>query len=321
MKLTFNQLKGQLDKLSDIVVIYGEDYYLREKAAEQIEKSLNLDFVDLNKEVLAQAPMEKITDACVTMPFMSGRRLVIAEDYVVPKGRDQKEREIIENYAKNPTLTTMLVFVTETLPSVLDGIANADYVDCKKLDGNTLEKWITVFCRKEGKQISPYDARLLADYCLGDMSRISTETKKLCDFAEGEITKEDIDLMVEKDNEIKLYELANDIANKNCDKAFLSAKNLLDKGVTVSALVSSVYRTFRRMFYSLVSSGTGQKEMASYLGVQPFAVAKAREVAQKFSPVKLKKALEICAEADENIRKNINNNAVINFLILSLINI
>ena len=256
MKLTFNQLKGQLDKLSDIVVIYGEDYYLREKAAEQIEKSLNLDFVDLNKEVLAQAPMEKITDACVTMPFMSGRRLVIAEDYAVPKGRDQKEREIIENYAKNPTLTTMLVFVTETLPSVLDGIANADYVDCKKLDGNTLEKWITVFCRKEGKQISPYDARLLADYCLGDMSRISTETKKLCDFA-----------------------------------------------------------------YSLVSSGTGQKEMASYLGVQPFAVAKAREVAQKFSPVKLKKALEICAEADENIRKNINNNAVINFLILSLINI
>ena len=97
MKLTFNQLKGQLDKLSDIVVIYGEDYYLREKAAEQIEKSLNLDFVDLNKEVLAQAPMEKITDACVTMPFMSGRRLVIAEDYAVPKGRDQKEREIIEN--------------------------------------------------------------------------------------------------------------------------------------------------------------------------------------------------------------------------------
>lgn len=66
-------------------------------------------------------------------------------------------------------------------------------------------------------------------------------------------------------------------------------------------------------------SGLSQKEMASCLGVQPFAVAKAREVAEKFSQVKLKRALEICAAADEDVKSNINGNAVVNYLILSLI--
>ena len=103
--------------------------------------------------------------------------------------------------------------------------------------------------------------------------------------------------------------------------AFKIARSLIDKGTKVHVLISSIYKTFQRMFYSVASRGVSQQEMASALGVKPFATTKAREVAQKFSPVKLKKAVEVCAQADEDLRHGLNGNAVINYLILSLINL
>jgi len=321
MQIDFLNLKGQVNRLTNIVIVHGEDDYLRDRAVEQIKASLNVEFAQLNYDVLRGVTMDEVLNSAVILPFMTGTRLVVAKDYTAPVGHERSEREKLSAYIKNPVYTTVLVFSVKTLSSVLEGFEFADYVSCKKLDQNEIEKWILIYCKRQGRQISPYNARLIADYCLNDMSRINTEVQKMCHFCDGEITKEDIDLMIEKDNELKLYDLANEIANKNADKSFVIARSLIEKGTKIHVLISSVYKTFQRMFYTLVSRGMSQQEMASALGVKPFAIVKAREVAQKFSPKKLKQALEICAQADENLRQGINGNAVVNYLILSLINL
>lgn len=321
MQVDFLNLKSQVNKLTNIIVVYGEDDYLRDRAVEQIKASLNVEFGELNCDSMRGVTMDEVISSAVILPFMTGTRFVVVKDYVAPNGHEKSEREKLVAYMKNPVYTTTLVFSVKNLVSVVDNLEFADYINCKKLDQNALERWILAFCKKEGKTISPYNARLIADYCLNDMARISTEVQKVCFYSACEITKDDIELMIEKENEVKLYELANEIANKNADMAFKIARNLIDKGTKVHVLVSSVYKTFQRMFYTVASKGMSQAEMASALGVKPFAITKAREVAQKFSPVKLKKAVEICAEADENLRHSINGNAVINYLILSLINL
>ena len=321
MQIDFLNLKGQVNKLTNIIVVYGEDDYLRERAIDTIKASLNVEFDQLNCDVMRGVTMDEVIASAVILPFMTGTRFVVVKDYASPNGHEKSEREKLVAYMKNPVYTTTLVFSVKNISAVVDDLEFADYVNCKKLDQNALEKWILVFCKKQGKTITPYNARIIADYCLYDMSRINTEVQKVCFYSGDEITKEDIDLMIEKDSEVKLYELANEIANKNADMAFKIARNLIDKGTKVHVLVSSVYKTFQRMFYTLVSRGVSQQEMANALGVKPFAITKAREVAQKFSPVKLKKAVEICAQADENLRHSINGNAVINYLILSLISL
>lgn len=320
MQLKFLSLKGQVNQLSNIIVVHGEDDYLRDRAVEQIKSLLDVQFPELNVSVLSNAVIDDVVNSCIVLPFMSGTRFVVVKNYSAPEGHEQKEREKFLSYAKNPLNSTVLIFSVNKLSSVLNDVASVDYVECNKLDRNSIEKWIIAYCRKCKKNISPYNARLIAEYCLDDMTRINTEVQKICFYSDEEITKDDVDLMIEKDSDIKLYEFANEIANKNADRAFQLANSLLTKGTKITTLVSSVYNTFRRMFYSLVS-GMGQNEMASYLGVKPFAVTKAREVAERFSQVKLKKALEICAKADENLKKNMDNNAVVNFMILSLISL
>lgn len=320
MQLKFLSLKGQINQLSNIIVVYGEDDYLRDRAVEQIKSALDVEFPELNVSVMSNAAMDDVINSAIVLPFMSGTRFVVVKNYTAPDGHEQRERDKFLNYAKNALNSTVLVFSVNKLSSVLSDVATVDYVECNKLDRNAIEKWISAYCRKCGKTISPYNARLISEYCLDDMTRINSEVQKICFYSDGEVTKNDIDLMIEKDSDIKLYEFANEIANKNADKAFQLANGLLSKGTKITTLVSSVYNTFRRMFFSVVS-GMGQNEMASYLGVKPFAVTKAREVAEKFTQIKLKRALEICAQADENLKKNINNNAVVNFLILSLINL
>lgn len=321
MRTTFSQLKQQLNELQNIIVVHGEDAFLRRRAVGMIKESLGLEFEQFNLDTLTRAPMDEIITSASVLPFMTGARLVVAEDYHAPDGAEQREREKFKKYAQNPVYSTTLVFDVEICPGVIADLPQVDYVDCKKLPRGMTEKWITAYCRRQGKVISPYNARLISEFCLDDMTRISTETEKICCYSDGEITTEDVELMIEKDSELKLYEFANEIAVKNADKAFALAKGLLAKGNTPPALVSSVYRTFRRMFYSLVSSGMGQKEMASCLGVQPFAVAKAREIAEKFTQVKLRRALDVCAEADRNAKNGMNGNAVVNYLILRLISL
>ena len=321
MQIDFLNLKSQLNKLTNIIIVFGEDDYLRDRAIEQIKSSLNVEFEQFNSDVMRGATMDEVLSSAVLLPFMTGTRFVVVKDYEVPFGHEKREREKLVNYMKNPVYTTTLVFSSKEISSVVAGLEYADYINCKKLDQNSLEKWIVAFCRRNGKQINPYNARIIADYCLGDMTRINTEVQKICFYSQDEITKADIDLMIEKDSEVKLYELANEIANKNADMAFKIARSLIDKGTKVHVLISSIYKTFQRMFYTVVSRGVSQQEMATALGVKPYAIMKAREIAQKFTPVKLKKAVELCAEADENLRHNLNVNAVINYLILSLVSL
>ena len=71
MQLKFLSLKGQVNQLSNIIVVHGEDDYLRDRAVEQIKSSLDVQFPELNVSVLSNAVIDDVVNSCIVLPFMS----------------------------------------------------------------------------------------------------------------------------------------------------------------------------------------------------------------------------------------------------------
>jgi DNA polymerase-3 subunit delta len=300
MKTNFLQLKNLIASAAPTVVgIFGNDSYLVNKAVETIENSSNLEFAELNRTFFDEtADAASIVNACMAVPFMSARRIVVVKDYAVPKAEAEKIKMRDYIYKPNDETALVLVFKEKT------GLVDFDLplvVDCDKLDIGSLTNWIVIKARQSGKRISSNAAQTVVEYCLFDMSRIAKETEKLCVYSDEEITLDAVNLLVEKESEYVVFELAQEIAKRHPDKAMEIAANLLDKGEEVTFLVATVYSQFRRMFYSIVNASS-LKELAVMLNVKEFAVKKAREAADNFTPVQLKKALMLCEKADEEVK-------------------
>ena len=320
--MKFSELKLQLNRPSFLeetsaFVIEGEDAFLRESARNMIRKKADVPYPEWNEALFSEEhTFADVLFACEVLPVLSKKRLVIGKDLKA----DSKNKALWEEYLRRPAKDTILIF-ENSVPTDMPKWKGVTWIDCAKLDEIVIEKWIVSECRKEGKRISWSDAKRVSEYCRQDMTRISTEVRKLCAVPEEEISRGWIESLVNKDAEYRVFELTNAIAAKNTAEAFEILKNLTERGEDPIFLMGTIYSAFRRMFY-VVASDLSLKELSALLKVKEYAVIKARETAQSFRAVKLKRALDLCAETDENCKTGVwKAQTALSVLVLKLLNL
>jgi len=281
--MKFIQLKKHLqnDTLFPAYLITGEDAFVRTAALKHFEK-LVTDFPDMNISVFyGTQDAIGIIAACQTLPMVSKKRLVICHDF---KG----DSTAFENYLKNPSLETVLVFVSEKLPENLKKIIpSLQLVDCAKLDDDTLTRWITGKLNETNTQIERDAMHLLISYCSRDLMRISRESEKLGAFRlNAVVTASDVKDLVGADEEYKIYELSEAVITKNSQKTADIMTNMLENKMPVVNLLGALYSHFRRLLFCTLNSQ--DNELYKKLGVKEYAVTMAQKQAKAFSPKKLK---------------------------------
>ena len=177
--------------------IYGEDGYLCADALRQIVGLVTF-CPELNVAYLTAPPGGKeIAEAASQLPI-GDLRVTVVKEY------GGKDFDAVNEYLESPDPSNILVFYYPggEYPLKLKG---AEPVDCRRLDGGTLVKWIT------GKlDVSPDGAYLLTELCSLDMSRISAETEKLKSYKPGGVlTAEEVGELVAPDAEYRIYKLAD----------------------------------------------------------------------------------------------------------------
>ena len=202
------------------------------------EPSLN--FVNLESD----APVNQIITSLEGYPFMSQKRMTLIREFY-PKQETFKQG--LRDYLENPLSTSILVIVNEKPCDALKKISSVCVVDCSKADISLLIKWIKAECSLSGVNIDGETAKMLAEYCLSDMTRIKTETNNLISFvgSGGTIKGEDVNNLVARDLEYKVYELTDYIGKKNFDKALLVISDMTTKGELPSRILSYIYNYFR----------------------------------------------------------------------------
>jgi DNA polymerase-3 subunit delta len=199
---------------------------------------------------------------------------------------------------------SILVIVNEKSSDVLKGVKAVQLVECGKSDATTIARWVKGQCVSSGIGIELETAKLLAVYCSLDMNRVQNETAKLIAYSlESKlITTADVEALVNKDVEYKIYELTDCIGKKQFDGALAIIEDMLSKGETMQRLLINIYFYFRRLLHVAISTQT-DLELAKTLGVQEFLVKMARSQAKHFTKRALKKAVDILTDTEYLIKR------------------
>ena len=292
--MKFRDLKKSLaENLQAVYLIEGEDAFLRENALRLIkERGLqepDLNLTNLSGQEIKQDP-ELFLTAVQSYPFMSDKRYVVVRDYN-PTATELKSK-VIKRVFQEPIDTSVIVIINSEKCEALKKLEFVTVVDCNKADAPLITSFIRNKALKSGVVVSNEAINLLLEYCSMDLTRTNSELEKLLSFVgeNAEISKEQVELLVNKDTDFEVYEFTEAVATKNFDKSFEILSELAQKNQDKQRLFISIYYHFRRLLHACLSKGT-IKELAESLSVKEFVAKKAREQASKFKAKRLK---QIC---------------------------
>jgi hypothetical protein len=203
---------------------------------------------------------------------LSRKRLTVVREFY-PKQEVFKNG--LKGYLENPSEVGVLAILNEKPCEALKKFSSVCVVDCKKADPTLLVKWIKAECSRDGVNIDGEAAKTLAEYCLSDMTRIENETHKLMAYVGngGLVTVKEVNDMVAKDTEHKIYEMTDFIAKKKFDQALDVIRDMMSKGETAQRILASVYNYFRRLLHAGISGKT-PAELAEGLGIKEYPAKK-----------------------------------------------
>lgn len=301
--MNYTEFKNGLEK-GEVYPIYlfeGEDAFFRERGLSLL-KSKFISQPELNYSVFQgdNFALNDLMSSLTAYPFMSEKRMTVIRDFLPKANGIAKE---LKGYLEQPIKESILVIVNEKPSEALKKFQQVNVVDCKKADASIISRYVKGKCATAGVSIDLESAKTLSEFCLNDMTRVENETEKLISycFDKKQITIEDIELMVVKDTEFKIFEMTDYIGKKQFDQAILVINDMLSKGENMQRLLVSVYNYFRRLLHVAISDKS-DAELAKLLNVKEFAVKKTRTQAKAFKKKSLKQAVDMLTETDYLIK-------------------
>ncbi len=302
--LNFLEFKKKLEsgEIFPIYLIEGEDAYFRALAVNALKSNLvsepSVNLVKFDGDGFKDASLfAEFLASLSAYPFMSRKRMTLVNNFYPVKEQLKRIADLVN---EGVTCDSVLVIVNDKRDEGVKKLPNLCVVDCKKGDKITLSRWVKGTCEREGVQIDLETAGKLCEYCLLDMARISTETSKLVSYAldKRTITGEDLDLLIYRDSEHKIYTLTDFVAKRQVDKALEIVYDLLAKGENEQSLLISIYNYFRKLFHASISS-LPEEQLLKALGVrEEWQLKKIKTQASAFKITALKKAVDILQDAD-----------------------
>ena len=149
-----------------------------------------------------------------------------------------------------------------------------------------------------------------------------SEIEKLVSYCDdGEITKDDVRLLVKSKVDMNIFNLIDSIGSKNKRKAVSLLNEQIDEGANEIYMLTMFVYQFRNLLKvkSLLNRGMSSFEIASKTRMHPFVVQKSIEQCGKFEMDDLKKIYKKLSSADLAIKTGkINSRLALDLLVVSV---
>lgn len=282
--MKFTELKPDLQNGSKgIYLLEGNDAYFIARAEEQIKEAFlempELNYASFDGSSMKGSAYTEFTAALNAFPFMAEKRVIKVFDlYPTETDYDKYLKSTFENF---PETTVLMIVNTQSKKGVdLKRKKAVCYVDCNHADPETVTKWAYITMKRAGVSSTVEACEAISAYCLCDMARVSKEVEKFIMLKkDGTVTKRDVDDLVYKDADYRIYEMTNAISAKNYSKFCEICLDLMDKGYDENAIIASLLAYFKNLL-SILSSSMSDGELATLLKMKEYGVKKSREQAQ-----------------------------------------
>ncbi|MBO4290321.1 MAG: DNA polymerase III subunit delta [Lachnospiraceae bacterium] len=321
MQRILNHLKEK--NFQQIYLLYGEERYLKKQYTQRLREALTTGD-DMNTHFYEgkDVPVGEIIDLAETMPFLAERRVIFLSDTGLFKSGGEKLAE----YLTNANETTYFVFTESEIDkrSKLFKVVSSKgcAVDFAVQDENTLKKWIAGILAKEGKKITESTVLCFLSKTGTDMENIQMELEKLISYCMDRdvVTSEDVETICTTRLNDRIFDMVEAVAKKQTDRALALYYDLLALKVSPIQILAMIARQYNHLLQTkeLKKRGFADRDIASKIGVPPFAVGKYVAQASRYKSAELRRFLEQCVQADSDVKTGrMNDKMSVELLILS----
>ncbi len=312
------RLKNDLraGQLGPLYLFYGPESYLREHYLALARKKLTdgpaeaFNYHRFNAENLT---MDALQNAVEAMPMLAEATMVQVDD-VDPYKLPQPDRERLTVLLSDIPPYCHVFFVFDTvayqpdrrqkkLHGVLEGQGSA--VSFEKQSERELAAWIAKHFAGFGKEISVDLCRYLILRTGGTMTALRSEIEKVAAYAPAEeITKTEIDAVVEPVLEAYVFDMTDAIAAGRYDTALATLQTLFQLQQEPIVLLAAIGMQLRRIYCAqlLQAAGKGAESLMHLCGMGSYPAKKTMGYARRLSEGFSKAALQACALTDYRLK-------------------
>ena len=265
-----------------VYLLMGEEPYYVDMVCDAIlEHCLDESERDFNQTVCYGADVD--ADAVITAarryPMFADRQLVVVKEAQMMKNLDE-----LAIYCQKPLESTVLVIAmhgasADKRKSLYKTVSKTGVVvESQALRDYEVPRWIPMYYRSKGLDITPDAAALLAEHAGTDLNKIAIETVKMMkNLPEGttKVTASDIEKNVGISRQFSVFELTKELSLKNSAKAlriaaYIGSSAKFAMPMAVSALYTHFYRILKYAALLMQNHHPGNDQKAKVLGVNPY---------------------------------------------------
>lgn len=263
--MTESELKKHLSSkdVAKLYVIYGDEKkYIKTYTDLLVDKIAGKNPSEFNyHEFKDNYDIHQICLCMLTIPFMNDYNLVKISDLDLSEFLKEDTDELISAIKDIPDGTVVL-FSMPTLQQdyknlgefkkiLTEAEKNGVVVEFKKMGDMALEKHLSTLASRNNVGLSRINADKIINICGNDLTTLINEIDKLCAYVgeNNEITEKDIELLVVKNLEAKVFSLAEAVTKGRGDEAMRILDILLyqrEDPIAILSVLSSAYIDFYR---------------------------------------------------------------------------
>ncbi len=335
--MSLDILKGQIknNDIKNIYLFYGAEEYLKKYYIDLIEKKVvREDFKTMNKIVFeGKVDLNKLTDACETVPLFSEKKLVIVKNTGLFKQKKKTEPDGSKASASKDKLLaalqsipsyTCVIFYEEEIDKRLKSVdfikKNGLIVEFPFQKPVELVKWVIKVFKSNNKEIGQDLASELVNSSEQGMNEILNEVNKLVAFLgdREKLTHEDIEKVLTKSVKSRIFDLTDAIAQKEISKTYEILEEITILKEPMPKILFMIARQFRQILEIKLynEAGMGSDEIARKMGLHPFIAGKIQKQSKHFDTDTLKRVIKESLELDVEIKTGkINDRLAVEILL------
>lgn len=295
-----------------VYLLYGEERFLVNYWRKALVEAICSDAINLENLEGKQADLERLAAAAEAVPFFADWRVVVIRDSELFAAGRKADSDAVAEYLKDLPNWAVLIFDENSVDKrgKMYKAANAAglvYEAAAQKEAE-LVRWLAKVFANRSKRIGGDAAAYLVRRVSADMGLLYTEAQKLCDYQSerDEITTADIDILCPKSIEAGIFDLLNALSRRDVDAALALYRDMLAQKEAPLMILSMIARQFRFMMQcGHLSQTISQKDIASRLGLNPYAVREFINCSRNFSSEAAAIALKKCLDIDYGVKSGV----------------
>ena len=300
--------------LNNLYLLYGEERFLLNNCVKKIKKKFGELLQGINYVIIDETTIDDLIYNIESPAFGYDRKLILVKNSLLFKKDGRKKQgtpiqEKVANFIENTELDNdvIVIFIEENVDKnvVYEAIAKKGIiVEFKELDENSIVKKLKQIASMYKVNISDEIAKYLIEVSGTNMQYLINEIRKLIEFVgpSGTITKEAVDKLAIKQIDNIIFELTDNLGNKQTSKALDVLDGLIYNKEPIQKILVTLYNHFKKLYLCLLAE-ENNKDIATSIGLKPnqtFLINKYKRQLNYFQEHDLRKILDEFTNLDYN---------------------